>query len=67
MLCVIIIIFGQFVLADSSVVKEICPSFVLLVLSKIIDTRNLQYRGKRAMAILLLLLLKIRPNAKNAC
>lgn len=57
-------------LADSSVVKEICPSFLLLVLSKIIGTRNLQYRGERAIAILLqkmLLLLKIRPNAKNAC
>lgn len=70
MLCVIIIICGQFVLAYSSVVKEIFPSFILLVLSKIIDTRNLQYRGERAIAILLqkmLLLLKIRPNAKNAC
>lgn len=70
MLCVIIIIFGQFVLADSSVVKQIFPSFFLLVLSKIIDTRNLQYRGERAIAILMqkmLLLLKIRLNAKNAC
>lgn len=70
MLCVIIIICGQFVLAYSSVVKEIFPSFILLVLSKIIDTRNLQYRGERAIAILLqkmLLLFKIIPNAKNAC